>query len=242
MAAPHRITYKGHDLQVWGLKIATSGFDVVLECETCHTQFTMKVLEELAETRASKNIGTPDVFCCALPPFGMRGASNIGALLIRCGLGMPTGAPPAQPPAASTAPPDRIYRMEHRGETFRLHGITSRLGSGLLCTICKRLFPLEKITAALDFYIDVGSACRDFTCCQVVEGAGTRVVQLGGIVGTGAQSAEPKTACRWCKGTGRVTLLTTSAPCDCVKQEEIGGIYPGIAYPQPVPTNGGPHI
>jgi hypothetical protein len=103
MAAPYTIRHYNHELRVWGLKIAAV---VGLECEACHTHFSVDVLQELAETRAIKNIGTPDVYCCTWPPRlpVVRGASNIGSLLIRCGIGMPSGAPPAQPAAPSPAP------------------------------------------------------------------------------------------------------------------------------------------
>jgi hypothetical protein len=102
MAMHHVIDHKRYKLRVWGLTVVGVG----LECETCHTQFPIDVLRELAEKRAIKNIGTPDVYCCTWPSrlAIARGASNIGSLLIRCGIGMPSGAPPAQPAAPSPAP------------------------------------------------------------------------------------------------------------------------------------------
>jgi hypothetical protein len=207
MTAPHIVKNGNYDLRVWGLIVDAPG----LKCEQCSAVVSLDLLRELAERRAVENIGTRDVHCCTFPPSTVRGSSNIYALIRQC-YSAAAGTPP---------PPKNIYMLGHRGEVFRMHGITSVVGnSALACTTCRREYPLGKIIAELDGYIDTHCPCRDFTCCQKVEFTFTGVAELGKTPLRDAQPSEPKPVCRWCKGRRVLTFNFKTKPCECVEQEK----------------------
>lgn len=67
-----------------------------------------------------------------------------------------------------------VYTLEHRGEKFRMHGITSVVvNSAFSCNVCKRRFALDVIAALLNRFINTHCECRDLTCCRAVGHVGT---------------------------------------------------------------------
>lgn len=131
-----------------------------------------------------------------------------------------------------------ICTLEHRGEKFRMHGITSAVVNSMFsCNVCKKKFALDAVVALLNYYIDNRSPCRDITCCQQV-GTPSLTAYLPAAIeqNTGHAAPTPKhmlqsdepnaerevpAVCRWCKGDREITINFKTKPCDCVKGETV---------------------
>ena len=134
-----------------------------------------------------------------------------------------------------------VYTLEHRGEKFRMHGITSVVAnSALSCNVCKKRFALDAVVALLNSYVDGHPLCRDITCCQTIEcqtiGHMNTIVYLPTALAANQRELlsdkptderAPPAVCRWCKGEREITVNFKTKPCECVKQDGTAGLFAG---------------